>query len=553
MSVHCLSLNHEHVSTANTQQDALQCICSAPCERVLYEPSLSYAQLSKFNVRKLMLPSDEDYRRVNEKFITAREASQQVVAEIRDQDFSMIKKVLDVLNKYSPQLATSVNILSNETHQLFTYGITFPAPLMESIRLYMDGMTINGYLGYVYDYKAEQVNRFSRYMNERLQSVAWFYGNISSLFEPDSSVVGSNNFSVWENCISNNPSISQSAKCNESLTESKLHTKLNIVQSILKLDDKDINTALNDIMVDYQTKLYSLFADTSFNVSSNKSHSECEQLIHELNRTLPNAVNNVTQELKNYVATSSIQQKLEVVQRVFNTYGSLVNFRRLSVCAWFHLIGCYSTANCTDVSRLYKNLYQYIPSLSSSLQILSRKSGEISAKLSQFTTISETLTRYLSLNISKIELYNFMINESITQAVSDVDSAYNELFPTSLQLFPLIQTLIKSLHEVNKLMFSIKPPIAGDHLIYAMGVIPYAERSVTNRHLLELIANMSQDRGKYLDEFTVGVWSTFHDYNKDAVQPIIEFAPQFVNSMNNLKTNLQTYIDGNKMDNTFFM
>ena len=35
------------------------CSCPVPCERVRYEPSLSYAQLSEINVVRLIAASDE--------------------------------------------------------------------------------------------------------------------------------------------------------------------------------------------------------------------------------------------------------------------------------------------------------------------------------------------------------------------------------------------------------------------------------------------------------------------------------------------------------------
>ena len=35
------------------------CSCAVPCERVRYEPSLSYAQLSEINVVRLVADSDE--------------------------------------------------------------------------------------------------------------------------------------------------------------------------------------------------------------------------------------------------------------------------------------------------------------------------------------------------------------------------------------------------------------------------------------------------------------------------------------------------------------
>ena len=48
----------------NLSQQLNGCNCLVPCKRVRYEPNLSYAQLSRINVRKLIIGSNEKQQQI---------------------------------------------------------------------------------------------------------------------------------------------------------------------------------------------------------------------------------------------------------------------------------------------------------------------------------------------------------------------------------------------------------------------------------------------------------------------------------------------------------
>ena len=56
-----------------------------PCHRVNYEPSLSYAQLSQFNMDHIVLKDPEQRDKVFDSFLLAREISQRVNLEQKEQ------------------------------------------------------------------------------------------------------------------------------------------------------------------------------------------------------------------------------------------------------------------------------------------------------------------------------------------------------------------------------------------------------------------------------------------------------------------------------------
>lgn len=67
------------VSERDANLTALDCDCAAPCYRVLYDPSISSAWLSAFNIDKVSIDTDARRVEVETKFHNAREVSQTVI------------------------------------------------------------------------------------------------------------------------------------------------------------------------------------------------------------------------------------------------------------------------------------------------------------------------------------------------------------------------------------------------------------------------------------------------------------------------------------------
>ena len=51
----------------NVSRESTNCTCPVPCERVRYEPSLSYAQLSRINVERYVVRDEEKRKQLEVK------------------------------------------------------------------------------------------------------------------------------------------------------------------------------------------------------------------------------------------------------------------------------------------------------------------------------------------------------------------------------------------------------------------------------------------------------------------------------------------------------
>ena len=104
--------------------DALQhqendCNCSITCERTLYEPGLSYAELSEFNIDQVALTSETKKALVREKFEHAAETQQRVVESIRESDKELMNTFLMMASKLNEAI-TSTIVKTSQTSVLST-------------------------------------------------------------------------------------------------------------------------------------------------------------------------------------------------------------------------------------------------------------------------------------------------------------------------------------------------------------------------------------------------------------------------------------------------
>ena len=88
------------------------CSCSIPCHRTKFDPSLSYAQISKMNIAQQVMKSEEQEEKVRQQFYDATEVSQRVKKDIVQVDQNTFNQIqteslifLDTLNRVINELS----------------------------------------------------------------------------------------------------------------------------------------------------------------------------------------------------------------------------------------------------------------------------------------------------------------------------------------------------------------------------------------------------------------------------------------------------------------
>ena len=91
------------------------CECPVPCDRTVFKPSLSYAQLSQFNIERLALADEKREAEIRQKFLTARETSQRVISHIAQTDDLQIETILSYMSNIDDIFKLSFHMMTNSS------------------------------------------------------------------------------------------------------------------------------------------------------------------------------------------------------------------------------------------------------------------------------------------------------------------------------------------------------------------------------------------------------------------------------------------------------
>ena len=89
------------------------CACNMPCNRVHYEHRLSYAVLSKFNMKKVALGHSERKEYVNQKFLKARDQSQCTDKETNKTNTKQLKAFSGIIMNTNYTLSNTIRKFGN--------------------------------------------------------------------------------------------------------------------------------------------------------------------------------------------------------------------------------------------------------------------------------------------------------------------------------------------------------------------------------------------------------------------------------------------------------
>ena len=71
------------------------CNCPIPCNRILFEPSLSYAALSEFNIDQVALTDTKTREAVRQRFLNTVETQQRVLKTIKETDNVTMTEIIN--------------------------------------------------------------------------------------------------------------------------------------------------------------------------------------------------------------------------------------------------------------------------------------------------------------------------------------------------------------------------------------------------------------------------------------------------------------------------
>ena len=535
--------------SVKSQRDGT-CVCNAPCERVLYEPSLSYAQISTFNVRKMVLPRKQSQVRVFGKFMKARETLQRVSPDIIQEDNRLISKLITVMTTFIPRLNDSESVLiSNSRYTKATYGVAVPNvyDVYEQTGIFIR----SDFVKVVRYNKIVQVTLFDQVVESRLQSLLSFYRTVTSEFLEGQS---GDMFYDWQSCIRK----PKQSNCNENGRGTALYYKAEAVNDILSVNQSSILSIADDIRNDYIARISNLFLNTSHAVEENAQHSACLAHLDYINRTLYSSIGNITESLLKYSDTKSIEDKLAIAMDVYEHYQQLQTISQAKItetCAWFSFPGV--TVKSLSVGYSTPLSAQTLFVLFADLKKYREDAGKIARRMNSYVLlyqeILENLNLYLSSIITKSDLHGFMRDLKINRMIVDVQTLQSAISQPSTDLMKALDDVQVLYDGLFARMTSYSLPVLDDDIIAGMPLIQFAYTQVENEVVESHLSRMRENREGCVIAVHKRIFAIQYNYTRDALSALEDFGTKFVLAMEELQRYLKEFDDENKMDDSFFM
>ena len=527
------------------QQEGKYCVCSAPCVRVMYEPSLSYAQISKFNVQKMMLPRPEQSERVFGKFIKSREVSQVVVAETRTADLIQIYKIVSITKRYERLLNKSYSILLNDTYVMEKYGVLFPE---EAIAI-----TVNFIMNNFFNSIHIKDNKKFHIVNDVQEAYKELASNLINSSHPFISLNGgiSDVFSPWENCLNKNIT---STSCDETEYGTELNFKISGALQLSSIDVKTYTDHIGRVKIAYMEHVEQLFSNTSYDVTENVNHHKCLDAIENVNRSVYDHIVLIKTESNKYLNMSSIPEQLNSSKTIYYSFiaiAELLDSTIIEECTWFTLVEDWSVMN--DIIMPLMGLQQNVADIKSMKTTIDRLTETLLNKYLKTIELSNTLEVFLSTNITKTELAVYVDRFPTIQLIADILMLQTEISHNSEKLMKSLKKVNHTISVLCDQLFAFKLPVMDDSIINSMPLIIYARNSANNNDINEWLARMRENRGWYFKSVSTGMLGIHYDYINEATSIMYNYGKRFTSAMTDIMENIAAFKNGNKMDTSFFM
>ena len=530
------------------QIKGMRCVCSVPCERVMYEPSLSYFQLSTFNVKKLLLPDPGSQTRVLDKFVKARETAQRVIPDIVSEDLKMIGRVTNVSSFYLPHLLDScwkLKIYSDAKQQSLLTAYEQTSNFLQT-----------SFLDYLYTRKFNKKRIFDGRIQRSFISITNYQNNIIDFLQFE----GESVLSIWNDCIIKNVSFSinnSETVCNDTIVGTKVY-QLRLVSEKLLINTSAVFESVDAMYTSYISTTSHLFRNTSLNITGYPKHINCLKYFTAMNLTIVSALENITKYVEYYLDSELPDTKLYTAGRISAASILMDEFnidRTIRICGWFD----YKNTGVSYVYNTFVTPLVPVSNLVSETRSLLASVGNFAdltvQQLLDAEVILDALQLYLnnSTNITKSALHDLVSDVRTSQITSAILSYHSSISSLISQLSKDLKSIYNILSVINDAMFTFDDlPIMDDALINTMPIIKYS-RNLENIEIEKHLSLLPFDREKYFKTITAELFNLFYNETMTMTSTLLSFGTDFVTAMEKLKTGLQQYHDGNQIDHTFFM
>ena len=584
------------------------CECKVPCEQTNYEPSLSYAQLSKFNIDRMVLNDPVRRANVNNKFLRARELSQRVIKDVADGDRV---KLIDIKNKLNvfwediqvvapalqedskfaelydtlPLIEYGDDLFRNDLislgERLFYIGTLF-APVLQTNMMYIDK-----YLPAVVGNLMELSTSGSQLLNRTMVCNATgsvlfplpdYDGDIHGYFDTlsrkkrDHDIEVSTVANFYANDAPEYLKLQDQSKvpnCGDYLSlKQDLAGVLSSHRAQLETDHDHISV----INASFTNFFEYMYKNTSKSPTEFPKYLPCLGLLNVLQTQMWDEIDKLTEALNDFSSASDMNNLLGSLVNLTTivSYSSLPQMATYGItnqilfqCGWpffEYLSEEYKGADIGKFNSYYvdlNNAYLSYPTLRISWGNL----GEYT--LSMYNIMDQTIIPslgviddYLEERVTKMDMANVFDSLLLQKALQDIVALSADFISIAREFDQRFKSALHNVKLGYWFIFNTSLPLVDNDVIWNWEIIAHT-RDHNVSHMNDLLDRLFtadfQEQGNVFAEILIAFTSDYTDPIEELKLRLPAEIDELIKSINVMMEELLTYIEDNKMNQWFFM
>ena len=600
------------MSTGSSDGAAAGQQCPVPCDRILYEASLSYAQLSKFNIEKFVLRSSSNRNQeVKSKLLSATETAERMDKTANASNHAAIDSIGDKLQSTLDLINQSAVIYSS-THQMTShYGVgdiaVEGADAVKSLLLryqyarlilikYTDALCFAVNVINLDQESTDIADMTSNWTGTDNQTS--FFKNLTDYCDAagnQSLVDGylSNEFTFSSPLLTNvssgdtiGPLDNDMLSCLTYIAEFKSRVKSVVGKNMTTYPNCTLfgyqyvttilQTTLSSFAYLYQTRMYMWYHETP--IDPNKDIPEqilCQSYLYSaLSQNILADFDGVISKYNNALMSvnyTSLRSNIQILDSnktwVKETHTSLLHLL-LDTCSWPKIYNFYLNSRFYDdafsqveYAKYYDFRYIRLEQLTENFPQLKRQFDDTISTLLQtkltyenvFGQWTSTLNEYKTGRQTKLQLATFSTALNTQRQLATLVSEMETYESSVRQLQNIASSICSDLSVFMKIYFEFRLPFLNNTLIVQTDLMTKIFAKSTNPEALVEIANLTQSHA-------------FHTQNllRITCEPFTEFIDQdrhlMGNSINSLLSDIETfnvdmndYKDSVKVNTKFYL
>ena len=540
------------------QPNAEECGCGIPCEKTLFEPKLSYAQLSKYTAQQVILRNEAKMEELGNSFQDAREVSQNVVPEVVELNQKKFTRLENAVDSTWKTISTLLDFVKEKTSSDNCSPWDIPHQLEDILEA--DANYISDRLSDARERTQFSVPGVGFQIAEMCKQIENYF--LGAWYDRDDmSILKYEFIDRLKECLDTlgvihgrqNITVSQCREHNSSTSSYWKDRDYNL-QRILGFRERT-EEQIHEITDAYLETVKVIFINMTFDDFQQAQHDMCWNHLILVNQS----VWNISESLKivedmNQITASDLMETLTFLGHIVPRYSEKkILLNQLDSCKWIgrlvYEIQVPSTQD--EAMNTWKKPYSTFGDI---FQAVFRGAFQTSHNVEEkILPVSEGLELYQTGNITFFALAEILTSRVLGMTLDELKDLENELqINVALFLEYSVENLKPEIHSLYEKPFNHSVPVLPGEFLWKLELLVNM-RKLCGKEMAVFLRQVAHSPGETLNLLISQLFEEYYDNLKQQAADLYTYVVELDSSMSDLQIYMEKYVEESEVNEQFFM